>query len=418
MKEVIVRSEFDHSYLLIENYNLESGYKWKMLTQNKIPGLLECKVRYIEDKSYYSYEITSKKSLEQEYADKKMHFDDLVDLFYGIHRNMCRSNEYLLENKDFWLYPQYIFKDLETEELFCLCYPQKEQKNGTKQEQYRALADFILDKIDHKDEHAVNIAYHFYKLSKEEFFSFETFVNFLEKETLMVKAEERREKRKLEETGGWIQEVGAGGEKEEEAEEIFSTEKEELVLIEWWILGILFLLGIALIAGYCFVPILKKYTLYILLPGLLLVALAIILMVRNVILYMKKEKESMYEETMEPVRVEEYFDDALDDVTVFFDKEEYLCLKWKEGHFSKEYVLEKFPVTIGKLKESVQVEIKDASISRLHARLRKQRNIIYLQDLDSTNGTFINGKRLVAGEDAIIKRGDEIQFGKIIVNVV
>ena len=93
-------------------------------------------------------------------------------------------------------------------------------------------------------------------------------------------------------------------------------------------------------------------------------------------------------------------------------------LPFTARHFSKEYVLESFPVTIGKLKESVQVEIKDASISRLHARLRKQGNTIYIQDLDSTNGTFVNGKRLLAGEDAIIKRGDEIQFGKIIVNVV
>ena len=134
MKEVIVKSEFDHSYLLVEERDLDSGYKWKMLTQNKIPGLLECKVRYIEDKSYCSYDITSKKSLEQEYTDKKLQFNDLVELFYGIHRNMCQSNEYLLEYKDFWLHPQYIFKDLETGEVFCLCYPEKIKENDVKQE--------------------------------------------------------------------------------------------------------------------------------------------------------------------------------------------------------------------------------------------------------------------------------------------
>lgn len=417
MKEVIVKREFDHSYLLIEENGFDSGYKWKMLIHNKIPGLLECKIRYIEDKSYCSYDITSKKSLEQEYADRKMKFDDLVELFYGIHRNVCQSKEYLLEYKDFWLHPQYIFKDLETEELFCLCYPQKVQANDVKQEKYRALADFILDKIDHKDEHAVNIAYHFYKLSKEEFFSFEMFVNFMEKETLMVRAEERRDKRQTETNDFLIQEEDFR-ERQEQQEEIFNMEKEEWTFINGGILGVLFLLGVILIAGYCFIPILKNYTMYILIPGLLLVILAIVLLIRNVIMYIKNNRESQYEEVVEPVRVEEYFDDTLDEVTVFFDKEEYMYLKWKEGHFSKEYILESFPVTIGKLKESVQVEIKDASISRLHARLRKQGNTIYLQDLDSTNGTFINGKRLASGEDAIIKRGDEIQFGKIIVNVV
>jgi len=418
MKEVIIKSEFDRSYLLIEQSEWDSGYKLEMITQNKIPGLLECRIRYIEDKMFCAYDITSKKSLEQEYTDKRMQFDNLVELFYGIHRNMRQGNEYLLEYKDFWLYPQYIFKELETEEIFCLYHPQNTEELHIGQEKYRALADFILDKIDHKDEHAVNIAYHFYKLSKEDFFSFETFVNFMEKEILMVRAEERKEKRQIEDVIRPVMETGICSEKEGGEHVITDFSKEEYTLTKWWIPGVLFLLGAVLLAGYCFIPILRRYAVFVLLPGLLVIAFAITLLIRNVILYIKQGKELMYEEPIESVRVEEYFDDALDDVTVFFDREEYMCLKWKEGRFSKEYVLEQFPVTIGKLKESVQVEIKDTSISRLHARLRKQGNTVYLQDLDSTNGTFINGKRLLTGEDAIIKRGDEIQFGKIIVNVV
>ena len=110
--------------------------------------------------------------------------------------------------------------------------------------------------------------------------------------------------------------------------------------------------------------------------------------------------------------------DVADDVTVFFDQDEYLTLKWKEGHFSKEYILEEFPVTVGKMQSSVQMVIEDVSVSRLHARFRKHGNAVYLQDLDSTNGTFVNKRQLKPSEESIIKRGDEIQFGKIIVNVV
>ena len=93
--------------------------------------------------------------------------------------------------------------------------------------------------------------------------------------------------------------------------------------------------------------------------------------------------------------------------------DEALNIKW-----SKEFILEDFPVTVGKMQSSVQMVIEDVSVSRLHARFRKQGNTIYLQDLDSTNGTYVNEKQLSAGEERIIKRGDEIQFGKIIVNVV
>jgi len=108
----------------------------------------------------------------------------------------------------------------------------------------------------------------------------------------------------------------------------------------------------------------------------------------------------------------------LDNETVYFDEDLTLRLKWKEGHFSKEYALMTFPVTVGKLKESVQMCMEDASISRLHARFIQQDEAVVLQDLDSTNGTWVNGKKLAAGEETVIRRNDEIQFGKIIVNVV
>ena len=178
------------------------------------------------------------------------------------------------------------------------------------------------------------------------------------------------------------------------------------------------LIGAVFIMLYIFVPLFKKYAIYALLLGLSIIVWAVILLIRNLICIYKDRKESEYISENEPVRIEEYFDDMMDDVTVFFDKEEYLCLKWKEGRFSKEYSMDSFPLTVGKMREGIQIEMNDLSVSRLHAKFRKQGNSIWLQDLDSTNGTYVNGRRLQSGEEAIIKRGDEIQFGKIIVNVV
>ena len=49
--EVISRNEFDKSYLLIEKKDLEENYVFKMLTQNNIEGIPECKVRYLDEKT-------------------------------------------------------------------------------------------------------------------------------------------------------------------------------------------------------------------------------------------------------------------------------------------------------------------------------------------------------------------------------
>jgi S1-C subfamily serine protease len=53
---------------------------------------------------------------------------------------------------------------------------------------------------------------------------------------------------------------------------------------------------------------------------------------------------------------------------------------------------------------------RDLDVSSRHATVLLQGEIFILRDLGSTNGTFVNGKRLAA--DHVIAHGDEIQFGK------
>jgi len=52
------------------------------------------------------------------------------------------------------------------------------------------------------------------------------------------------------------------------------------------------------------------------------------------------------------------------------------------------------------------------TISRCHAKFFCRDNTFYLEDLQSTNGTFINNKRCCKGEEYIIEDGDCIQFAE------
>ena len=55
----------------------------------------------------------------------------------------------------------------------------------------------------------------------------------------------------------------------------------------------------------------------------------------------------------------------------------------------------------------------EAKVSRRHARITMRDGQYFLEDLGSTNGTFINrGKRLSPGERQPLKDGDEIIVGK------
>ena len=70
--------------------------------------------------------------------------------------------------------------------------------------------------------------------------------------------------------------------------------------------------------------------------------------------------------------------------------------------------------TIGKQKGEVNMVLEDVSVSRLHARIYQEENIVYLEDLNSTNGTFKNGLRLQPYEKRRLEEGDEIRIGKLL----
>jgi len=70
------------------------------------------------------------------------------------------------------------------------------------------------------------------------------------------------------------------------------------------------------------------------------------------------------------------------------------------------------PLLIGRDDRLVTLVINDAFISRTHAAIIQEDDEFYVQDLNSKNGTFLNGERLPAGQRSAepLKHGDRIRF--------
>jgi hypothetical protein len=75
----------------------------------------------------------------------------------------------------------------------------------------------------------------------------------------------------------------------------------------------------------------------------------------------------------------------------------------------KEYPLEKGEVFIGRDLTN-DIVINDAEVSRRHARLVAQAGGYILEDLGSTNGTFVNGQRLMG--PYILRAGETVTLGE------
>jgi hypothetical protein len=82
---------------------------------------------------------------------------------------------------------------------------------------------------------------------------------------------------------------------------------------------------------------------------------------------------------------------------------ELVTLSWD----SKQHEIEKRRVVIGRSKDC-DIQVADPNVSRRHAEIRQEGSAYWVVDLDSTNGTEVNGRRL---KRAKLRSGDTITVG-------
>lgn len=119
--------------------------------------------------------------------------------------------------------------------------------------------------------------------------------------------------------------------------------------------------------------------------------------------------DASYEyESLNQVKLEE---ELFGETTILNNEEnQLLYLISMEPRTRGNIILRDEKLLIGKMKSKVDIVIELPIISRLHARLWKEEGCYYVEDLNSRNGTFINGERLQANEKKEIKPGDELAF--------
>ncbi|XP_071685852.1 uncharacterized protein [Rutidosis leptorrhynchoides] len=68
-------------------------------------------------------------------------------------------------------------------------------------------------------------------------------------------------------------------------------------------------------------------------------------------------------------------------------------------------------VTVGRVPEKADIVIPVATVSGTHAKFQKKGGDLVLTDLNSTNGTFIDEKRLAPGVPYVVPPGRYVTFG-------
>lgn len=334
----------------------------EMLLHNKIEGILPMQWQKEDENYLLRYDITGKQALdivlESELLDEAL----LRNLLAGICAVVKQLEKYLLFQDGILLRPETIFRDIKTQQIyFCYCPNETEPL----QKRFRQLMEYILAKTNHRNPKAVELSYSVYEESLKEEFILKDIQKQLEKTTQDMLFQEDIEERYVENE----QIVMEESLKEKRPND---QSKRKFEFREW--------------KEKCVAWIHKKMEKYI------------------------KRKQEPEQIVFEPE--EEVIKTGLPTILLGEWKEEIEgILKYEGRYHLPDLHIKKVPFIIGSDGVCDGI-IEQQTISHQHARITKIDEVYFMEDLNSTNGTTVDGEALSYKTKVGLKKNTIICFAK------
>ena len=446
------KRDMNHNYLILygeDEINTDS-YQVRMLVGNVIPSLLKCRIQGMDGRFLVYFDITSKQALSVLYEEKKMGVEDLRLIFGGFVKAMEDAAEYLMNPGQFIISPEYIYTDIEKQEIYFCMMPGYEKDI---KEQFQFLTEYILPKIDHQDQDAVILGYGVYKRAMEDSFHLEHIKEELYKtqgqqgttttkaEQMKTESEQRQESEDFnpEEEGFWEnEEINQEFVRDGEKSKRLSLPQKTGVIV----LAAILLCGIAATTLMGYLPYLETGTIL----GIIIVLVACVMLFVYVSKIKKKPgalRQGREEERDKPKGITgkvptDQTDQSQNTIKSVVKSTNKPVVKSSQLHadygetvvlsagavsgpaslVSKEpgelatiYINEDLTV-IGKLETACDAVISLPTVSRIHAKKKKKEDAYYLTDMNSRNGTAVNGRLLLPDEEYRLEPEDEVDFAQ------
>ncbi|MGN0167435.1 MAG: DUF6382 domain-containing protein [Acetatifactor sp.] len=376
----------NYERILLDRKPEERKYQFCILNRGGIRGLLPCSLRYINGLAYLYYDISSKQNVAQLYSTRSITREWLKDFMWGMKQVRQELERFLLDCRNIVWYPEQIFQDLESNIFSFLYIPYYEGECS-----FGAFLEFLVEHINYDDEALVECVYHMheqYGKNGEVYLQTQIFGD-MEK----LKETDRRKENSM------AADSRGEGNTEPEAGKSVAGRKKDSTMDDWTESGQTTadnensenkkgIFGI-------FEGRKKK----------------------------NQEQRENYRQSMHramegcAVAEETAYEETEYGQTIYMEIGEDTQGKVRgiylpDGNLLSN--LDKPVITIGKKKEEADVVLENSSVSRIHARIIKEKEYYYLEDLNSTNGTFKNGLRLQPYEKRRLEEGDDIRCGRVL----
>lgn len=380
-------------------------YEKNILRCHTLRCLLPCEFRMQDGKEYYYYETGIYTTLRERInmLDPKLFFAYLIESFE-------ETESYLLNLDHLKLELELLFLDKEDHPV--LCYLPEYEKNIL--EQLRNFLEECIGIISTQDKRKVRFYYEFHSFLVKEKPNIEQMKSYLEirpKEKVGEKQSKKEDMLEITE-----KEQNRELEINEDHEKNYNYEsKEKIVRKRLWktFYGVICAGGFSTMI-YCIIQIFKYGFYYLFLTGLLCSISVMCLGVYGFYKLWKNDQNNIrnvdsYDEAQEHTT-------SLDDQTTLLadDEKTVLLLEQPIGRLIPkndeltEIVINDNGFIIGSCMEGTDYQIEGTGISRRHLRFYKEGKNICCEDLNSTNGVKINGRKI---SKCVLHEGDRIKIG-------
>lgn len=438
----IVRNENDHYVIVSDKENkIRDYFSIRMIQQNQIEYLLDLDVRVVDGQGYYYYNISNMESLEAHYDKRRINYDNIIKLFQDIEQLISTTREYLLEADHFIINPKYIFLTEMHARFFYVEHVKKDLRL-----QIRSLLIYLMEKVDYNDKKAVNLTYELFQVVNQESCTLEYLFQRLMKDPQKHLEIQNMEEKNLIYHQEPVQEARMPDMEEPSINQIHMQEGPENKKVKK-IGAVSIIMTISVITASIAIVFAAYYYGIIFdnsgvkIDYVKLVILLVTLGLGDYILIQricqKKEKEEKNQTLVQPIMSnqnsisqpvqrnpqlvsrQQQEIEAQDSVAYTTplrmeeQREQHYMLQAIEKGSYCDLFLYCYPYTIGKSASMADGIINNSNISRKHAKIEQENGIMTICDLNSTNGTYLNNRKIGTGEKAKVQPGDEIRLADV-----
>ncbi len=165
------------NFMVVDPEDLNwDGYECRMLLRNNIEGLLKIRVRPTQEGCVFCYDITSRQPLARIIKGTQWKADEFRTFMIRICDALTRMQTYLLKESCILLDTEHIYIEPESRRIF-LCYVPGLDRSFS--EDLGKLLEALLECVDHRDKECVVLAYGLYQETRKENYGLEDLLKLI-----------------------------------------------------------------------------------------------------------------------------------------------------------------------------------------------------------------------------------------------